>query len=537
LERIFSLTEPLKKVSLRALFVKDFVAQAFCGATRPRTTFQISRFQPRSLLFPFFPFVFLLRNKLISFKENNAMKKSCFPAIRFEAALLRRLGLVLLLGFLTACSSSDPQTLGGGNPGDNTGDGGGGPTSCNDDPNNVAPTSFGFQSVGLHLLATKVSTQNAGQNPSIATALDGQGQLQVYIAWTDIFNNRIRFASSADGGQTFDVRQNTLGEVSPSPNSGPFLAARGEYVYVVWAEPQISGGSVIQLVSSSNSGANFLTEGPLSSPGNTSVTPSITASNDNVYVTWVDLGTTQGDQPDQLLRSKTHGGTFSSLSAQNVSVTGSVALTPAALVAETTTEGDHLYIAWEDSGAGDANAGQILFRRSEDGGQTFIPSLDSTDINGDPVPGPPATLSDSNSHNPSLAISPDHVFVIWEGINAIDNSPILRLVRSDRSADDEPFGSPLDFATIVTQGPPHIAAGGDNVFITWGGRTDQFCNRQVLALTSTSAGDTFTGPRDLSQNPEGSGNPVVSAANGKGYFAWQGQSQANESIFFDAIDP
>src|SRR5262245_10978921 len=66
----------------------------------------------------------------------------------------------------------------------------------------------------------------------------------VYLVWRDnpsttVLNAEILMMRSTDGGKTFTPWENL--SLTPSTSSAPWVAASGQYVYVIWSET--SGGT------------------------------------------------------------------------------------------------------------------------------------------------------------------------------------------------------------------------------------------------------------------------------------------------------
>lgn len=409
---------------------------------------------------------------------------------------------------------------------------------CNSTTNNsFGPppgTPFGPPATGLSFSAPNPISQNFGKDASIATAaLDGK--VYVYVAWVGIGQRgqlQIFFARSVDGGVTFESVFPLPGTESLSPIQ-PSLAASGQHVYLVWAVQSSSGPTIgnsqIKFAYSDKLGAKdsfFIHTEPLSDPSRHSVFPSIASAGNTVYVSWVELETNQEADQNQtgdqwLARSLNDGGNFDP--AVNISATGSAVQTPAALAVDE----NRLYVAWEDLGNCNTDSEtiqDICLVWSDDGGKTLSAAKNLSE-------------NLSSSGNPAIAVTQDHIYVMWDDFSDI-NIPVLRLRRSsDRG---ESFGPSFDFQTIGPQ-PPHIAAEGDNVFIAWEDRDAQTCNLQVFVSTSKDAGGSFSIPRNISQNPTSAKNPAIAAAEGLGYLVWQGQSgsgdAARDIIFFDRLVP
>ncbi len=419
-------------------------------------------------------------------------------------AVFSRWAAVTLLGLLSACGGTEVSSSG-----QDT-------TNCQLNSNNSFRPPV--PSVASSVAALKILSENFGTNPTIATAVVN-GQVYVYVAWAGFgtFGQPyIFFRRSVDGGDTFEESQILSGTNNTADFSNPKIAASGNHVYLVW-ESATNGISQINLALSDKwgeKGTFSVRTSPLSNTARSSVNPAITATGDTVYVTWVDLGTAAGDPTNHLLVKSIDGGkNFST--PKNVTGTGLAALTPAALA----SDGDYVYVAWENSGSNDPNSDEvsdILFVVSSDSGETF--SDPSTNL----------SQNLSSSRFPTLAAAVNHVYVIWDDFSGV-NTPVLSLRISE---DQGQNFAPLFEIQIAGTTTPHAAADGDNVFITWPNPDPQSCTMQIFFAGSSNQGQLVSTPVNISQNPESAQNPAIAAANGQAFVVWEGQQDSEETIFF-----
>src|SRR6476469_8061612 len=158
--------------------------------------------------------------------------------------------------------------------------------------------------------------------------------------------------------QSFNVPKNVSN--SSGQSLFPKIALSGNNMYAVWSDTS-TGNSEIFLARSTDGGLTFSTPTNLSSDSGQSRTPSIAASNSNVYVVW---SSNVGSNSEIFLARSTDGGlTFST---SDISNNAGFSYTPQLAVS-----GSNVYVVWNDNTSGNLD---IMFARSTDGGLTFSTS-------------------------------------------------------------------------------------------------------------------------------------------------------------------
>src|ERR671931_655582 len=209
--------------------------------------------------------------------------------------------------------------------------------------------------------------------PRASMAVSGNNN--IYLTWWDnkTGNNEVYFGGSNDGGKTFGSPINISNSKGGSADSQ--IAASGNNVYVTWWDNKTGNWQVFSRASN-DSGKTFgdavILKGIGSSPvkhlkappSNTTSVDTIVAAaagnNNKEYVVWWD--NTTGNWEVSFAKSSDGGKTFDS--PINISNTPDARSVGARMIAQ----GNNVYIAWMDLKPGQK---QVMFRASNDGGQTF----------------------------------------------------------------------------------------------------------------------------------------------------------------------
>lgn len=168
------------------------------------------------------------------------------------------------------------------------------------------------------------------------------------------------------------------------------------------------------------------------------------------------------------MRSNTDGSVFCTV--LNTSNTPGIPSTDP----ETVVSDNNIHIVWvEGTGA----EGEVLYRRSVDGGATF---------------GATINLSNSpsiQSRMPEIAVSGHNVYVVWD--DALSFTPLF--TRSTNGGATFEPGQNLG----ISGSQPYVAASGNNVHVVW--ITESDGARIVAYARSTDGGDTFDPLQSLGQ--------------------------------------
>ena len=231
------------------------------------------------------------------------------------------------------------------------------------------------------------------QNISSGAGTDGDiasfGQ-NIYIVWkvdnVPGGDDEIFFRASNDGGQTFGQILNLSN--NPTESQIGRVAAYGQNVYVVW-EDTVSGNEEIFFRASTDGGQTFGQIQNLSNNIGISEGSKIAAYEQNVYVVWEDEAS--GSEPEIFFRASNDGGQNFGMT-QNLSNNSGFSINPSIA-----TFGQNVYVVWEDNTLGNS---EIFFRFSIDNGQTFV-NLKNLSTN------------NVTSRNPEVGAAGQNVYVVW----------------------------------------------------------------------------------------------------------------------------
>jgi len=294
----------------------------------------------------------------------------------------------------------------------------------------------------------------------------------------------------------------------------PGLAALDSRVYVAWKEDRVDPGPDILFRTSKDSGNTFSDPIRLSNRGSPLFSPQIAAIETFVYVTWEGIVPVDNSYNFQVfLRvSNDYGATFGE--TINISESAGEAREP-----QIAAEGKNVYIVWQDNTLGNND---IFLRTSSDHGHTF---------------GKPVNISNSSrdSNSPHLTISDEQLFILWSD-QSYGNSDILLA----RITTEEPFSANIinisrDKALSTN---PQLALTGQHVYVIWESQevtasTMGVPIRDIMFRSSNDRGVSFAPPLRLSTNVIDSMEPDVAAAGEDVYVVWA-SSNANGflNIFF-----
>jgi hypothetical protein len=316
------------------------------------------------------------------------------------------------------------------------------------------------------------STVNLSSNPASATspkvAVSGDS---VHVVWTDSTpgNPDIFYKRSTDRGGTFGAIINLSDNAGDSMESA--IAVSGNNVHVVWQDNTTDPVGDIFYRRSTDGGATF-TEliKNLSNNVGSSLTPSIAVLGNSVHVAWED--NTPGN-PDILYRRSTNGGSTFPNIITNLSDSALGSFSPAIAA-----EGDNVHVVWTDTTP--APTGDILYRRSTDGGASFTEPIKNLSSNA------------GSSAAPAIAAIGNNVHVVWQDSTP---PPMDRDILYRKSTNG---GS--TFPNIITNVSdnsgdsqlPAIAAIGVNIYVVWRDNTGLVAGDfDIFYRPSTDSGVTF----------------------------------------------
>ncbi|HEY7109581.1 MAG TPA: sialidase family protein, partial [Nitrososphaeraceae archaeon] len=152
---------------------------------------------------------------------------------------------------------------------------------------------------------------------------------------------------------------------------------------------------------------------------------------------------------------------------------------------------------------------------NDNGGGAVSPS------NGRPIGG-------EISHE-TRVVSGNMVFVTWVQGDE-DNTDIYLKISQDSGVT---YGSPINLSNnpaSLSYSQQVVATDNNNVYIVWEDDDGNSENSDIFFISSSDGGKSFSGKVNLSNDPSGSGNPVLSVSGNNVYVAWSGISPDSTDI-------
>lgn len=275
------------------------------------------------------------------------------------------------------------------------------------------------------------STPYMGQYPSIAAAGS-----EVHVVWHDERdgNQVVYHRGSSDNGATWGVEQPLTSESVSSRY--PAVAVSGRHVYAAWAEVNVSGES-IYFRFSSDGGATWQGETAIAERNN-SVSSAIAVSGSTVHIVWYDQRNTYYDV--YYRRSTDDGSTWEEERRMTESPANSNGIS-------IDTDGEDVHLVWHDMEGGSWN---VHYMNSRNGGVTWGTNQWITNTS-------------AMSYNPNVAVSGQRVHIAWVDLGK--GRDILYTSSSD-AGDSWRTVDALTTATSKAYSPK-MCISGDIVHVLW----------------------------------------------------------------------
>jgi hypothetical protein len=306
----------------------------------------------------------------------------------------------------------------------------------------------------------------------------------IYVVWTDNNssqgNGEINFRRSSDNGASFQAAENLSNNLGNSTNA--IVAAHKNNVYVIWTDDTI-GNTDIYFRKSSDYGNNFNRTINLSSNNGSSLSPQLAVSDNHVYIVWSD--DTRGNNDIDLKASHDYGNTFNR--TRPISRTNASSLSPQLAVSD-----NHVYIVWTEAisqGTWRSNGhstnisnSDIDLKASHDYGNTFNRTS-------------PISRTNASSLSPQLAVSDNHVYIVWTEAISQDSSDVYFRKSSDNATTLEGAKNiSEDFSP--SSDPEMEVLGNDKLYITWTNVSND--KSKISFEASGDGGEHFDNPLSLS---------------------------------------
>src|SRR5918998_5560920 len=205
---------------------------------------------------------------------------------------------------------------------------------------NLMPLSANAQTT------TSSSSQNLSNSPGNSTdAQIAVNQNNVYVLWSDVTagNKDIYFKRSVDNGTSLGSTENLSN--SPGNSTDAQIAVSQNNVYVSWSDGTTGNGDIYFKRSVDNGTSFGNTENLSNSTGN-STDAQIAVNQNNVYVIWTDNTTGNGDI--YFKRSANNGTSFGN--TENLSNDIGNSYEPQIVIS-----GNNVYVVWIDNTTGNGD--------------------------------------------------------------------------------------------------------------------------------------------------------------------------------------
>ena len=360
---------------------------------------------------------------------------------------------------------------------------------------------------------------------------------QVYLAWGDTRDDSegdIFFARSTDGGQSWGANVRINDDGAGAEQSAPYLATRGDHVYLAWHDEREDGQGDIYFARSTDGGQSWsanrrVNDGLPPVAGDPTI---VTGAGSRLHVTWATSKTlvysnrsTDAGQSWQgnvaVGGAELSWGSFSGYPAPGMAADGS----------------GNVYAAWWDTRYAFHDEGCMCLRDID------IFAARSTDNAGSWGAGVQITGDDgvATQSRPHLAYRDGDLYVVWTDFrdSAIsdDRDPAIYFARS---TDGGQTWSPTNVQVNTHEVPyvaldPVVAVDDDGVlYVIW--RGDYLDSaRDVFFTRSLDSGDAWQVERRVNTDAIGAeqGAPaLVATTPGRVYLAWHDERAGTQDLYF-----
>lgn len=316
----------------------------------------------------------------------------------------------------------------------------------------VAPTAgqYDYRNYDIYMAKsndggrTFADSTNLSNNPGFSEHPQAAAHNDMFYAvWADNThgNKEVMFARSTDGGLNFEIETN-LGN-SPEDSYNQEIAVYGDSVYVVWLEEGDGKGQVM-LKMSNDGGETFDSAMVISDKADLTTLPKVAADSRGVHVAWSVL---EDDEGRGLYYSARMDG--SEEPGEVVKLADGDEFGEPQVVADNST----VYVV--AGGQDRYKVAGLFLAKSMDGGASF--SSETIDLNGSFV----------NPLNVEAALDDDATLYVAGQAFVSDDEEILLLPLQTRSNTTDALGFVDLSDNEKTSECPSIAVSGDRVFVVW----------------------------------------------------------------------
>ena len=141
------------------------------------------------------------------------------------------------------------------------------------------------------------------------------------------------------------------------------------------------------------------------------------------------------------------------------------------------------------------------------------------------------SLASLDAMNTTEAVVDNNIYKVWSD-NLSGNNEIFIAVSTDGG---KSFKDPKNISNNPGSSEnPAIAVSGNAVYVVWSDNTSG--NNEILFVKSTNAGNNFTVPDNISNNPGSSENPAIAVSGNAVYVAWSNSASNSEILFIKSTD-
>ena len=271
-------------------------------------------------------------------------------------------------------------------------------------------------------------------------------------------------------------------------------------VYVAWSDMSIGGGDILfrRSIDGGNTFGSVIDLSDLAA--DQAACPHIAVTGNNVYIVWHEVSLSGSF--DIFFRKSSNGG-LSFDSIKNLSHNAGDSC-----CSQIASAGNRVYTVWSDDTPPDF---MTFFTRSRDSGTSFGPIKNLVKA---PI---------DEGLDAQVAVSGHTVYVVWTG-NADLNQVYMRISIDGGNN----FGSTKNISNDNSNsGRANLRASGNNVYVAW--ESDQSGNREIFFKRSSNMGSTFSKTLNLSENPGGSFEPLISSSGDTIYVVWTDEAEQGGS--------
>ena len=346
-------------------------------------------------------------------------------------------------------------------------------------------------------------SKNIGSSFNPKIAVSGKN---VYVIWQDdtgnTGNTSIFFQKSSDSGTTFSQTVNLSNDTGFATE--PQLSLFGNTIHAIWRD-DTPGPDEILYKRSINSGNSFSESMNISkSIDIDSIDGKVYAIDNKVYIVWTEGNFDEGRTSIFVRVSSDNGVTFSK--AINVSNN-----TGYANNARVSAFGENEYVLWMQ---GKFNQGEILFKKSSDGGAAFSQTVRLSN-------------NEETSSNPLLFADDKYVYSVWMS-NETNKANVYSRGSLDNGATFENVKN-LSLSTFGVSNPA-ISGNRSSIYVVW--EEENATDSNIVFRGSNDAGASFSPSINLSKNSDLPSYPAIYVYDNKTYVVWQDNANGTDQIRF-----